>query len=221
MSKILLKGRFLKFLGGVVVAAVCIGSFYSMGDVVFRESANLWHGLASRNWDRTVGTIEASVVLTKKSKGTAYIPLVNYRYMIDGRVYRSSRIEATGSYSEERAYMLLRDFPEQAEVTVFYDRESGLSALLTGVRADTYFRLAVGLVLMITLPGFFLLVLHAIVKTPATESYAQWRVIRRDGFRNVRDMDPEEFERRVQFDLAVEREIAERKNEIARKKDVK
>jgi hypothetical protein len=103
MRNIVLRGRFLKIIGGVVVAAACIGSFYSMGDVVFRESANLWHGLSSRNWDRTIGTIEASVVLTKKTKGTAYIPLVNYRYMVDGRVYRSSRIEATGSYSEERA----------------------------------------------------------------------------------------------------------------------
>jgi hypothetical protein len=211
----------LNIIGGVIVAATCTGSFYFMGEVVVQESANLRYGLASRNWDRTVGTIEASVLLTKKTKGTTYIPLVNYRYAVDGRIYRSSRIEATSIYSEERAHMLMRDFPEQAEVTVLHDRESGLSALLTGVQTDTYFRLAVGFVLMILMPGFFLLVLIAIVKTPATESNAQWRVIRRDGFRNARDMDAEEFERRVQFELAVEKEIAERTSEIARRKNVK
>jgi hypothetical protein len=187
MHKIFPKGRFLKFVFGVILAAATIGNIFFAGEAIFRNAANLWYGHASKNWDRTTGTIEASIVVSKKGKTTQYIPIVNYRYMVDGRAYHSSRIEATGYFGRERAYMLVRSYPEGAEITVFHDRESGLSAPVTGVRIEIYVRLVAGCFWLI-LGGFLGLALYELFRTPPAEIDAEWRVTRRDGFTKVRDM---------------------------------
>jgi hypothetical protein len=220
MHKIFRRGRLLKFVCGAILAAATVANFFFAGELIFREAANLWYGHASKNWERTTGTIEASLVRTEKHRGTVYIPIVNYRYTVDGRVYRSSRIEATGNFGPQRAYMLVRSYPEDAEVTVFHDRESGLSALVTGVRIESYVGLVTGCFWLLV-AGLLGLALYELFKTPETEFDAEWHVIRRDGFTKVRDMSPVERERRIRFELGVEKEIAERKSEMARRKAVK
>jgi hypothetical protein len=108
--------------------------------VVAITASNLREAARSRSWPVTHGRISRSELETVRlSPGakrgatvTAYRPLVEYEYRVDGHDYRSRRVRlgATRATTEERAGAELVSFVLGSTVEVHYDPAAPEQALL-------------------------------------------------------------------------------------------
>jgi hypothetical protein len=98
--------------------------------VIIATRRNLKKGEASLSWPTTTGTITRTWVEESYTedddgwKDYSYSPRWEYQYAYLGQTYSSNRLTygATKAYnSESQAVEALHDFPQNSQVTVYYD----------------------------------------------------------------------------------------------------
>ncbi|MBD3271553.1 MAG: DUF3592 domain-containing protein [Elusimicrobia bacterium] len=136
-----------KIILGLVLLAVGI-SLFLLGKHLIGKAK------ASTQWPSTTGIIvESSVTQSREYDSSRrkyymrYKPLINYEYTVDGKKYVGDKVSFGGTgTSRASAYNLIDKYPTRAEVTVYYDPEKPLNAVLeTGVSAITYIPFYLGL----------------------------------------------------------------------------
>lgn len=118
---------------------------------------------ASAEWPTANGTIKSSTVDVERererdSEGdihyeTKYIPNIVYQYQVEGMDYIGERVSfgGTSSSNQARAYKLTHQYPEGAEVTVYFNPEDPHDAVLQpGTTWTTYVVLVMGVVFTLT-----------------------------------------------------------------------
>jgi len=123
-------------LGWVFVAVWSVFVLGFDGYIVWSAARQVHAG---RTWQRTMGTIASSEVVTGRgSKGkTTFRPQVKYSYSIDGKTYSGSTIEVAGASTggRKRAERIVRDFPPAAARAVYVDPgDPSRSALVVGLQ---------------------------------------------------------------------------------------
>jgi len=106
---------------------------------------------ASSKWPSTQGTIESSTVDVERERErdsdgdihyeTKFTPNIVYQYQVDGMDFAGDQISfgGTSSSSQSRAYRITNQYPEGAEVTVYFDPEDPQESVLQpGATLGTY-----------------------------------------------------------------------------------
>ena len=124
-------------------------------------------GFESRSWPSTEGQITQSKVERRKSssgtgkKRTAfYHAIVNYKFSVDGRPYKGSRVSSAdaGRGKPEHAERTVKRYPEGSSATVYYMPEApGTCLLEPGFQVSAFVFSSIGLILLL-LSGVLLVV---------------------------------------------------------------
>jgi hypothetical protein len=121
---------------------------------------------SSASWPSVPGFIEGSEVgaIAPNDPDTSYKPIITYRYLVDGREFRSSVIgfgleNYCGSMHFAQRY--LATYPVGKTVEVFYKESSpGVSVLEPGISRQSFIPLQFGLLFLALGVGALLLYLH-------------------------------------------------------------
>lgn len=88
---------------------------------------NFYVGYSSKNWPTTGGKVIHASVITKtnkaiSSKNKHYHPVVWYEYKLKNKVYKSKTIGNFVGFGNNKVYAenLIKDYPENSEIKVFY-----------------------------------------------------------------------------------------------------
>ena len=112
---------------------------------------------ASRSWPTVDGTVTGARVVRKVTTGTedegesvSYVPVVEYRYELNGQTYTSARIAfaESGYGSFGRAEQNLAKYPAGGAVKVLYDPANPASAVLECRNPLAWVMLIVGIVIL-------------------------------------------------------------------------
>jgi hypothetical protein len=141
---------FSRFFFGLALVIAALPCLYAAGaTVVFIDE--VWQGRASLHWKPATAVIERSTVEVVTRRYESHRPRIRYSYDLGDRIVRSTRIEASTGYGKEEAAALAARYPVGAIVTIVHDGK-GRSALLPGVRSNSY----VGLGLYLLLDAFLI-----------------------------------------------------------------
>ena len=115
-------------LSDSTVSHICFG----LGIIVLLDFFSaIYRQWKLKRWCSTTGLIIDSKA--KKKPNNALYPVIRYAYEVDGKIYHSDRIYPNGivARSDEHTEQLVRDFPVEEEVPVFYKpSDPSRSALL-------------------------------------------------------------------------------------------
>ena len=137
---------FINFILSVLVLAGVGIAVYGTGTVI--------EAYESTDWPQTDGSVAASGVDMKsdatdgRTRALRYSPAVSYGYDVDGRTYFSDRLGFTRVWTGEEsdAQAIVRRYPVGQAVTVYYDPDDPLRAVLTpGVSLNSTLGLLFGL----------------------------------------------------------------------------
>jgi hypothetical protein len=111
---------------------------------------NVHHGHASAAWPTTMGTIETSKLIRRRSDSPLR-PSVTYSYEVEGRRYRSDRIWFdTTSYTRDEGIHAETAYPVGKQVIVRYRPSSpDVATLRTGTQRNAWIMLVGGAVFLV------------------------------------------------------------------------
>ena len=139
--------RKLGWFGSLIFGAVFVGAGYFVSHLAM----NAYHmGQASETWPTVQGgVIYSKVVTSHDSKGRMqYRPDIQYAYRVDGKEYKSNKIEAAGTSSSSdssSAYESVSQYPAGRSVTVHYNPvKPWVSVLQSGIASSTYWLFGFG-----------------------------------------------------------------------------
>ena len=123
------------------VAATLVGAH-----LTFSFARDLMRGRASRRWPHAPGRIVAWGGHEGTRASHDSVASLTYEYAVDGRTYRSRRVDYAGRGAGAGAGAVLARYAPGAEVAVRYDpRRPARSVLEPGVGVANYLRLTVAL----------------------------------------------------------------------------
>jgi len=145
--------RKLSWYGSLIFGALFIGAGYF---IVHLAVDAYRMGEASEAWPTVQGSvIHAKVVSSLRNGKTHYSADIQYAYRIDGKQYKSGRIDTspgTGSSSSDSsgAYEVVHDYPVGRVVSVYYDpSKPWVSVLEPGMPTTTWLVFGIGCVFML------------------------------------------------------------------------
>lgn len=145
-------------------ANVAAGIFFVLGlGVSYYGYRLIRKARASAQWPAVQGKIESSTVDVEREREEdsdgdihyerKYIPNIVYQYQVDGMDFMGDQISfgSTSSSSQGWAYKMRDQYPEGAEVAVYYDPENPQEAVLQpGAKGATYIVMVIGVVFVLT-----------------------------------------------------------------------
>ena len=139
--------RKMGWFGALVFGAVFIGAGY----FILHLGMNAYHmGKASEAWPAVQGSvIHSKVASSHDSKGTKYSADVQYAYRVDGKEYKSNKIDATAGTSSSSdssgAYETVNQYPVGQTVNVHYNLSKPYQSVLNpGVATSTWWLFGAG-----------------------------------------------------------------------------
>lgn len=146
---------FMNNMGSMIMIIVAAPFVIIAVVFVFLALRSGWKANASRNWPATTGTVIASGIEPRRSHSshggysTAYYPVVQYQYVVNGRTYMSNRITfgaEVGYGWTNMAQKQVDQYPPDANVAVFYDPNDPSMAVLerrVGTSGKIYWFIAI------------------------------------------------------------------------------
>jgi len=126
-----------KLLGLILaLAGSLVFYFISLPDLKTAQDSKGWPDTRGQIIHAEMQRVETG---TGSDRSISYRPDIRYSYQVEGREYQSSRIGVTTgtSYSYRIAQKILRKYPKDLEVDVYYKPgEPSYAILNTGVRAS-------------------------------------------------------------------------------------
>jgi hypothetical protein len=119
--------------------------------LVLSQSSELHERSLRKKWPTVQGKIDSTVVVGKRG----FLPIVAYRYAIDGKEYASSAELYSPQFGgknmrKETSERIASAFESGKDITVYYNPlEPSESCLETNLRWDMFIRLGVGLFLYV------------------------------------------------------------------------
>ncbi|KER10046.1 MAG: hypothetical protein HY22_07120 [[Candidatus Thermochlorobacteriaceae] bacterium GBChlB] len=119
--------------------------------LVLSQSSELHERSLRKKWPTVQGKIDSTVVVGKRG----FLPIVVYRYAIDGKEYTSSAELYSPQFGgknmrKETSERIASAFESGKDITVYYNPlEPSESCLETNLRWDMFIRLGVGLFLYV------------------------------------------------------------------------
>jgi len=116
--------------------------------VVINAIRQMSRGGASRNWFTTNGQVIHSSI-HQEPDGPYFIPVVKYRYIVEGQEYKSSRIRFAWSgestYPWTASEIIIKKYPVSKTITVYYNpKNPSISVLVPGVMSKDYISAFIG-----------------------------------------------------------------------------
>jgi hypothetical protein len=123
----------------------------AMFGIVINAIRQMSRAGASRNWFTTNGQVVYSSI-HQESDGPYFVPVVKYRYRVEGQEYESSRIRFT--WSGESTYRwttseVVNKYPVSKTVRVYYNpKNPSVSVLVPGVVSKDYISAFIGFLVL-------------------------------------------------------------------------
>lgn len=115
---------------------------------------------ATEKWPTTEGIVLTAEVNSHQSDGsTMYKPLIEYKYSVNGKEFKSPKYSYAeySSSNSDHAYEVINKYPKGERVTVFYNPEKHYDAVLEpGTSFIVYVPLILGAIF--SLVGFLVLI---------------------------------------------------------------